>query len=267
LAHWIVEELDVVNSVFIAEINSVEFARRVQENPIVFLPVGATEQHGPHMGLGVDVFLPNAVCERVAREAGGLIAPAIPYGYKSQARSGGGETFPGTISLDMNTLILTIGDVLHALGSHGIRRLVVAVGHFENVWPAIEGIDLALRELQRDGISNVTILRLEYWNFIRKETLDRLFPDVFPGTEFEHAGLLETSLALSVKPDLVDMSKVPTDGPARFPHFDRYPKASGYVPPSGVLARADHASAEKGEWLLRDHVELITKAGVEAFAA
>jgi creatinine amidohydrolase len=254
------------DSVFISDISSVEFASRVRKNAIVFLPVGATEQHGPHLGLGVDVFLPNAVCERVARELGGLVAPAIPYGYKSQARSGGGESFPGTISLDMNTLVLTIGNVLHGLGAHGARRMVVAVGHYENVWPAIEGIDLALRELRRDGISDASIVRLEYWNFVRKETLDRLFPDGFPGTEFEHASLLETSLMLSVRPDLVDMAKVPGDGPARFPPFDRYPKASGYVPPSGVLARAEGSSSEKGDLLLRDHVELITKAVREAFA-
>jgi creatinine amidohydrolase len=256
----------VIDSVFMAEISSVEYARRVRENPVVLLPVGATEQHGPHLGLGVDVFLPNAVCERVARDMKGLVAPAIPYGYKSQARSGGGESFAGTISLDMNTLVLTIANVLRALGSHGVRRMVVAVGHFENVWPAIEGIDLALRELRRDGIEDVSILRLEYWNFVKRETLDQLFPDGFPGTEFEHAALLETSMMLLVRPDLVDMASVPMDGPAEFPPYDRYPEPSGYVPPSGVLARAERSSADKGAMLLRDHVELMVKALREAFA-
>jgi len=253
-------------SVHLAEISSDEFARRVQGNPVVFLPVGATEQHGPHMGLGVDVILPSAVCERVALEVKGLVAPAIPYGYKSQARSGGGEAFPGTISLDMNTLTLVVGDVLRSLGRHGVKRIVVAVGHFENLWPSIEGIDLALRELRRDGIADVTIMRLEYWNFVRKETLDQLFPSGFPGTEFEHASLLETSLMLQVRPELVDMTKVPTDGPARFPAYDRYPDASGYVPPSGVLAHAEMSSAEKGDLLMRDHVEMIVKAIREAFS-
>ncbi len=67
----------------------------VRRGTVVFLPLGATEQHGPHLAMSVDVVLPTAVAERVAREIGGLVAPTIPYGYKSQPRSGGGEAFPG----------------------------------------------------------------------------------------------------------------------------------------------------------------------------
>ena len=57
------------------------------------------------MAMSVDVVLPTAVCERVARNVGGLVAPTIPYGYKSQPRSGGGEAFPGTTSLDAQHLL------------------------------------------------------------------------------------------------------------------------------------------------------------------
>ncbi len=236
------------DSVMMAELSWPEFAEKVKQQAIAFLPIGATEQHGPHMGLGVDVVLPSAVCERVARAVGGIVAPAIPYGYKSQPRSGGGQGFPGTI-----------------IGAHGIRRVVVCCGHFENVWAAIEGIDLALRDLKRDGIADMTVLRLEYWDFVRRETLDRLFPDGFPGTELEHAALIETSLMLLIRPDMVDMSKVPSDGPARVPLYDRYPVPAGFIPPSGVLARAERASAEKGQWLIDDHVELVAKGVREGF--
>jgi creatinine amidohydrolase len=253
------------DSVMMAELSWPEFAEKVKQQAIAFLPMGATEQHGPHMGLGVDVALPSAICERVARAVGGVVVPAIPYGYKSQPRSGGGEAFPGTISLDANTLTLVVRDIIRGLGAHCIRRVVVCCGHFENVWVAIEGIDLALRELKRDGIQDMTVLRLEYWDFVRRETLDRLFPDGFPGTELEHASLLETSLMLLVRPDMVDMSKVPSDGPARVPLYDRYPVPAGFIPPSGVLARAERASAEKGQWLIDDHVELVAKGVREGF--
>lgn len=248
-----------------AEISWPDFAEKVKENAAVFVPLGATEQHGPHMGLGVDVVLPSAVCARVAKNVGGIVAPAIPYGYTSQPRSGGGETFPGTISLDMNTLTLVVRDVICGLAKHGIRRVVVACGHFENLWPAIEGISLALRELRRDGISDLTVLRIDYWDFVHRHTLERLFPQGFPGTELEHASLLETSMMLEVRPDMVKMDKVPHDGPATFPRYDRYPVASGTIPQSGVLARAAGATAEKGQWLLDDHVELVTEAVIEGF--
>ena len=250
----------MVDSVFIAELSSAEFKAKVAAGAPVFLPLGATEQHGPHLPLGVDVVLPTGVCERVAREVGGLVAPTMPYGYKSQPRSGGGESFPGTISLDMNTFSLVIRDVIRSLGHHGVRKFVLVIGHFENTWPSVEGLDLGLRELRRDGIADVTAVRLEYWDFVDRSTLDRLFPDGFPGTELEHASLLETSLMLLLRPELVDMSKIPSDGPAKFPNYDVTPFPKGLVPASGVLANAHGSSPEKGQWLMDDHVKKIGAA-------
>lgn len=251
----------MVDSVYLAELSWPQFAEKVASRVPVFLPLGTTEQHGPHLPLNVDVVLPTGVCERVAREVGGLVAPTIPYGYKSMPRSGGGEAFPGTLSLDANTFSLVVRDVIRGLGHHGVRRLVVLNGHFENAWPSVEGLDLGLRELRRDGITDMEVMRLEYWDFVERATLDRLFPNGFPGTELEHASLLETSLMLLLKPELVEMDKVPSDGPAKFPTYDRFPVPSDYgLPPSGVLADARGSSAEKGSWLMADHVALIARA-------
>ena len=250
----------MADSVFMADLSWPEYRAKVAAGVVLFLPLGATEQHGPHMAMNVDVVLPTAVCERVARRLGGLVAPTLPYGYKSQPRSGGGEAFPGTTSLDANTFALVVRDIIRGLGRDGVRRLVVVNGHFENMWPAVEGVDLGLRELRRDGIADMQLMRLEYWDFVRRATLDRLFPEGFPGTELEHASLLETSLMLLLRPDLVAMEKVPDDGPAKFPTYDRHPVPDGFVPASGVLARAERASAEKGQWLIDDHVELIAAA-------
>ena len=149
----------MTGNVFMAELSWPEFKKRVDAGATVFLPLGSTEQHGPHMSLNVDVVLPTGVCERVAREIGGLVAPALPYGYKSQPRSGGGEAFPGTISLDANTFALVVRDVIRGLGHDGVRRLVLVNGHFENSWPAVEGLDLALCELRRDGITDMQVMR------------------------------------------------------------------------------------------------------------
>jgi creatinine amidohydrolase len=243
-----------------SELSWPEWRARLAERAPVLLPLGATEQHGPHLPLGVDVILPTAVAEGVARAVGGLVAPTIPYGYKSQARSGGGQGFPGTTSLSLHTLTLVVRDVVFDLGRQGVRRLAAINGHVENAWAIVEGIDLALRELARDGIDDMAVLRLDYWDFVRPETLDRLFPDGFPGTDLEHASLLETSMMLALRPGLVDLARVPDDGPAAFPRYDRYPTPEGLVPASGVLARAQGSSAEKGRWLIDDHVRLIAAA-------
>ena len=255
----------MADSVYMAELSWPEFERRVKAGALIFLPVSATEQHGPHLPLCTDVVLPTSVSERVARAIGGLVAPPIPYGNKSQPRAGGGESFPGTTSLDLGTLVAVVRDVIRNLGLHGVRKLAVMNGHLENSAALLEAIDLAMRDLRYEGITDIVVLKVEYSEFVHKATLDRLFPDGFPGTELEHASLIETSLMLHLRPDLVDMSKVPSDGPAKFPIFDRFPFWPGVVPPSGVLNVAHGATAEKGGWLMDDYVDLLTKAMVKEF--
>ena len=95
------------------------------------------------------------------------------------------------------------------------------------------------------------VLRLEYWDFVKRVTLDKLFPGGFPGTELKtmRASSRPRSCSSS-RPDLVDMDKVPSDGPARFPTYDKRPVPEGFVPASGVLAVAAGSSAEKGSWLI-----------------
>ena len=117
------------------------------------------------------------------------MAPPVAYGYKSHPKSGGGQAFPGTTSLDAHTVSLVIRDIVRDLGLHGVRRVAVINGHFENAWPIVEGLDLAARELKRDGITDMVMLRLELGDFLHRATLDRIFPNGFPGVELEHAEL------------------------------------------------------------------------------
>jgi creatinine amidohydrolase len=251
--------------IYMADLTWPEYEAEVAKNVPVFLPVGATEQHGPHLPLSVDQILPTGIAERVARAVGGLVAPTIPYGYKSQPRSGGGQAFPGTTSLDAHTLSLVVRDLIRNLACHGVKRLVLVNGHFENTWALTEGIDLAMRETRRDGIDDMVVLRLDYWDFVHRSTLDKLFPEGFPGTDLEHAALLETSMMLVMRPDLVRTDRIPTHGTAVFPSYDRHPVRPGMVPATGVLARTVGASAEKGSWLIDDHVNLIVQAIREEF--
>ena len=255
----------MVESIFMAELSWPEWKAKIDGGAIIFIPLGATEQHGPHLPLNVDVILPTAVCEAVARNTGGLVAPTLAYGYKSMPRSGGGQSFPGTTSLDGNTFSLMLRDIIRDMGAHGARRFVLVNGHYENAWPAVEGLDLALRELRRDGIADATAMRLEYWDFVTQETLDRIFPEGFPGTELEHASLIETSMMLLLRPDLVDQSKIPQEGRASFPSYDIHPPPAGYLRQSGVLADARGSRAEIGQWLMDDHVSLITAAVKKEF--
>jgi len=247
------------DTVFLNELSWPEAEARITEGSPLFLPVGATEQHGRHMPLNVDVVIPKAIAERAARRAGGLVAPTIPYGNRSQPRSGGGRQFPGTLNLRAGTLSLVICDVLAELVRQKAKKIVVLNGHYENVWPIIEGIELAFDAIGRDKSDGPTVLRIDHWELIRPETLARVFPDGYPGIELEHASVIETSMMLALRPELVDLSKALHDGPAKFRPYDRFPKPPAEVPASGVLSLTEGSSAEKGNWLLKDCVDKITE--------
>jgi creatinine amidohydrolase len=238
--------------VFLAELSWPEARERIAAGAPVFLPLGATEQHGHHMAMNVDVVIPTAIAERVAAQVGGLVAPTIAYGNRSQPRSGGGPAFPGTINITAQTFSLLVKDVICDLYRQTVRRIVVLNGHYENIGPSIEGIELALDAIGRERATDLTILRVDHWDMVRGETLAKVFPNGYPGIELEHASVIETSMMLALRPELVDLGKALHDGPAQFKPYDRYPRPTEDVPPSGVLSLTEGSSAEKGRWLLDD---------------
>ena len=109
-----------------------EYRARVESDPIVIVPVGSFEQHGPHMPLCVDELLATAVAEEVASRVDGLVGPTIGFGYKSQQRSGGGYHLAGTISLTGATFISLAREIVIELAQHGIRKFVFCNGHYDN---------------------------------------------------------------------------------------------------------------------------------------
>lgn len=246
----------MVKSVMIGDLAWPEYNQQVKDGKAtVLIPIGALEQHGHHMSMNPDVLLPTAMAERVAQRIDGLVAPAIAYGYKSQQKSGGGNHMPGTTSLDGLTLTSTIKDVLKELARHGVRKVAMINGHFENSMFIVEGVDLALRELRWEGIKDFRVMVLSYWDFVTEATIATIYPDGFPGWAVEHGGVLETSLMLHLHPHLVDLSKVVDHPPASFPPYDFFPVKPEWTPSSGCLSSAKNASAEKGELLLDVCVE------------
>ena len=256
----------MTENVRICELNWMEYERRLREEPpVVMLPVGSLEQHGPHLPMHCDSLIPTAICEGAAARIGGLVAPTISYGYKSQPKSGGGNHFPGTTSLDGQTLIFVVRDVIKEFARHGVKKMALIDGHYENNMFLVEGIDLALRELRRDGIDDLRIAMLPYWEYASEATLDKAFPDGFPGWPLEHAGVMETSVMLHLHPEFVNMDVVPTHPPADFPLHDMYPTDPATVPSSGALSSAATATPEKGKMFMDEYVSGAAQALDEAF--
>jgi creatinine amidohydrolase len=223
-----------------------EFQERLNRAVFV-LPLGATEQHGYHMPLGVDVFLPLHLALGVADVFPAVVAPPLAYGYKSQPKSGGGGLFPGTTSLDGATLTASVRDFVREMARQGQRSIVILNGHMENSLFAAEGVDLALREHPGDDVKVVTI---NWWEHVADDILDRLFPDGFPGWEAEHAGLTETAMMLHFLPDLVVADRLVANEERKLiPAYAIAPEPPGLVPASGVLHQAHGATAESGKAL------------------
>lgn len=249
------------DSVFAAELSWPDYHRRVRDGAVpMLLPVGSMEQHGHHLPMHVDVLLPVEFARRVAGKVGGLVAPPFAYGYKSHQKSGGGNHLPGTTSLDGATLVAALRDVIKEFARHGVRRICLVNGHFENSWFIVEGIDLALRELRWDGIKGMKIVVLSYWDFVDKATIAKLYPNGFTGWDLEHGGVLETSLMLALYPDLVSLDRALDHAPASFPPYDVYPPKPEWTPASGALSSPKEASKEKGEILLDVCVRGIVEA-------
>jgi creatinine amidohydrolase len=247
-----------MNNVRMDNMSWIEYENRVKAGAVVFLPCGATEQHGPHLPLGTDALLASAISEDVAFAINGIVAPALSYGYKSQPKCGGGQHFCGTTSVDGATLTAVVRDAVREFHRHGVKRLVLVIGHYENQWFVTEGIELALRDIGSD--TGLEVMRLEHWEFVNASTLATIFPNGFPGIALEHAAVIETSMMLHYHPDMVALDKIPEHGPAEFPVYDIYPTRTEWVPESGVLSSAKGSTAQKGKLLVDDVVEGISRA-------
>lgn len=252
----------VERSVLMSEMTWPDYAEALKSDPVVFLPTGALEQHGPHLPMAVDYLLPTAIARDIAQQVGGVVAAPVTYGYKSMTRSAGGPFFPGSTGLDGNTLSLVVRDILRELVRHGVRRICVLDGNYENLWFLTEGINLAMRELDGKG---VRIMCLQHWAFLTDATLAQVFPDGYPGIELEHAAVLETSLMMHYHPALVRFDKVPDNAAADAPCYDVWPPRREWVAPEGSLISAKGASPEKGALIAAQYQRDITAAVTREF--
>lgn len=234
-----------------------EFRDRAPSS-IVLLPLGAVEQHGPQLPLDTDTVVPRELCLAVADRLPAIVAPPFAYGYKSQPGTGGGERFPGTTSFDGATFTACVRDIVRAIGERGVRSIALVNGNYENTYFAIEGIDLATRDLGRPA--DLRVLHVNWWEQLTRADLDAAFsafPGGFPGWEAEHAGIVETSLMLALDPDRVRLDRIPAPVRMALPTYTILPEPAGLVPASGVLATAVGSSAELGRQLVERLVDAL----------
>ncbi len=194
----------------------------------VLVPLGSTEQHGPHLPLSTDTLIAETWCHRVAaRRSDVAVAPALPYGA-----SGEHQDFPGTLSIGTEALTMVLVELgRSALGppAQGLDRLVLVNGHGGNA----EALTAA-----------VTLLRSE----------GRRVDATWPRFGAEHAGRAETSLLLAVRPDLVDPMRAEAGNTTPMPELLPLLRADGIRAhaANGVLGDPTGADRDEGERLWRE---------------
>jgi len=201
---------------------------------LLVLPVGTTEQHGPHLATGTDTLLVGTIAERAAAAASRpdtiLLATTLAYGASDHH-----IPFGGTLSLGVSTFGLVLRDLLASAAAAGARRVFVLNGHGGNS----AACSIAVAEAAREhGLIAATAL-----------LSDLVDLDEVDGPVRGHAGRFETSLVLALDPDRVrsDLAVASPGGPARArPSGLVVGEPGRWQDLNGYTDRPDEASAELG---------------------
>jgi len=174
-----------VSDMELARLTWPEAREAIRTAGVALSPVGAIEQHGPHLPLGTDAFIATRIASDVARRDGRLLLPTIRIGVSGEHRQ-----FWGTLTVTPDDLRDRAIAVARSLASHGLRKLVFVNGHGSNAAPLEE----AARRLREEG---TFAFAFNWWQSIAS-TLEALFPD-----PTAHAGSIETSMMLAIDRALV----------------------------------------------------------------
>ncbi len=219
----------------------------------IVIMLGSTEQHGDHLPISTDSLIADEIGKRIVTTLGNaLLAPTIRVGVSEHHMS-----FSGTISIRKNTLISIITDYCSSVTKHGFKNVVIIPTHSGNC----KAVEEAVKHLQ---------VKIKEANFIGFSDLMDYFKPIFgvaakykilPQVTGVHAGEWETSMVLSIRPDLVEMNKA-TKGyigdleKARAIVFQKGIKA---LTANGVVGDPTSADAERGKVYLSHLAEFFVK--------
>ncbi|SMB93670.1 creatinine amidohydrolase [Thermanaeromonas toyohensis ToBE] len=235
----------------------VEVKEWLEKTDVVLVPIGSTEQHGPHLPTGIDSYAAYYVCLEAAKQAEVPVAPLIPVGYSPFHMR---PHEPGTITLRDETLFNLMYDIGRSLIYHGFKKIVYVTGHTSNA-PTLDKVVRAIRY-------DTGALAINY--AADTEVFAELCQDLIEGKDQLpgwHGGEIETSGALLFCPELVHLERAKLSLPYNPPwlpegsekksgsgfqfYFHGYPVRAPFdqweYSECGIMGNPLLASREKGE--------------------
>lgn len=193
----------------LSRLTTEEAAAALAKARVAVLPVGATEQHGPHLELQTDIAIAQGFARRLTEELGdeAVLCPPLAYGLSEHHLH-----FAGTLTLRPATFGAVLGDIVESLVVHGIRRLLVVNGHGGN----IDAVKLAARQARRDH--DVLVAHLCWARLAGDVIRERMAGEA----RYNHACEIETSIAMALVPEIVRADRITPGVPtsARDPHTE-----------------------------------------------
>ncbi len=237
----------------LGELTWMEAKKRFKEVDLALLPVGSIEQHGPHLPLDTDAFDAGYLASQVAAlcsDPKPIVLPLIPYGVSYHH-----DDFSGTISISPGTLSRLVYDVGMSVARHGVKKLVIVNAHGGNV-PALK---FAAQNINRDA---------HIFTCVESgETSDTDVNRIIETPSDVHAGEIETSTTMAVRPDRVDVSRAQKFVPrfsSRYLDFSSKRSVEWFgktakISRSGVLGDPTRASRFKGEQIWEMMIKHLTE--------
>lgn len=231
-------------------LRSADFAELDADRTVALWPLGATEQHGPHLPLNVDAVLADAMCEAALQhlEAGTpvLLLPTLAVGLSLEHR-----LYAGTLTLSVETVLRVLRETAESVLRAGVRKLLLFNAHGGHV----AAMDLAARDLRTLGL---TVFHTSYDQLPLGAALDAFDPDE---RRFGvHAGEVETSMMLALAPGQVRMDLAQHITSSAVARVQAHPLLGGGhsrmgwhvqdLHPGGAVGQASQADAARGQALL-----------------
>jgi creatinine amidohydrolase len=242
-------------TVFLGELTDREVEAYLLDHDTVIVPIGSTEQHGPHAPLGTDVLIPVEVGRRVAEQIGALVAPSVDYAL-SYPHVG----FTGVVHIRVSTFMSLVEDLCASFAAVGFRRIVFLNGHYDNTYAIAYACASAAERMP----AGTRAFPVNYWDGMTAEEAAEFF-DPSNGL---HANKGETAAVLAINPDLVDMDlanvefppfpEVTSPAPVHTAFFFSAPGSVHRATHSGTWGDARSATPEFGE----RYLQVVTRATI-----